>query len=158
MPREKSNHFVTLLKIDKLQDRVTDMMQKNGKIDSNTKMEAGWTPFGIAEKDGKHYLFDHEGCGSFEPFDDTQDCIDWYEHTYKEGKLSAFNMMPTARSSFVYQELVDEKIITKKRIRLDTFIRTGGTRLEGNYSNVERFLSGKIDKHGHRIKQELKTA
>lgn len=159
MARTRSTHMVTILKLDAWQERCTAMMLKNGKIDKFGKMEAGWTPLGIIEKDGKHYLIDHEGCGSFEPCDEIQDSIDWYEHNYNEaGQLVSFNTMPTARTSFVYHELVDEGILTKKRMRLDTFIRTGGTRLERNFGNVENFLNGKIDRKGNWIAQELETA
>lgn len=158
MTRIKSKHLVTLLKLDTWQKSITAMMLERGKIGVNTKMKAGWTPLGIIEKDGKHYLIDHDGVGSFEPLENTEDYIDWYEETYEGDKLISFNIIPTARTTFVYQELINEKIITKKRVRLDTFIRTGGIRLEGNYERTERFLSGKIDKHGHWIKQELKTA
>jgi hypothetical protein len=159
MAREKSQHKVTILKLDAWQKRVTAMMLERGKIDEYTTMKAGLTPFGIIEKDGKHYLIDHDGVGSFEPCDETQDYIEWFEFRKKEGdEYETFNIVATARTNFLYHELVSEKILTKKRVRLDTFIRQGGSRLEGNYARTDLFLSGKIDKYGKRIKQELKTA
>lgn len=159
MARTKSKHLVTILKLDAWQKRITAMMLERGKIDEYTKMEPGYVPFGIIEKDGKHYMIDHEACGSFEPCDEVQDYIDWFEHRKKEGdEYETYNNSPTARTKFIYQELVDEKILTKKRVRLDTFVEVGGTRLEGNFGRTEQFLDGKIDKHGNWIKQELKTA
>lgn len=157
MSRTKSKHMVTILKIDEWQKNITKFMLEKGKIDEYTRMEAGYLPLGIIEKDGKHYLIDHEGVGSFDPLEDCKDYIDWYEHRQKVGdEYETFNTMPTARTSFVYHELIDENILTKKRVRLDTFIRSGGTRLEGNFANIQNFLDGKIDKHGNWILQEVK--
>lgn len=157
--RLKSKHMVTILKIDGWKEDITAMMRKAGKIDEYTHMEPVYAPFGIIEKDGKHYLIDNEGCGSYDPLEDFKDSMEWYEHRKKDGDgCETFNMAPTAESKFFYKDLVERNLISKKRVRLDTFIRTGGIRLEGNYERTDRFLSGKIDKHGNWIKQELKTA
>lgn len=159
MTRPKSKHMVTILKISGWKNDITAMMRKAGKIDEYTRMEPGYAPFGIIEKDGKHYLIDHEGCGSYDPLEDCKDRMEWYEHRQKVGdEYETFNTMPTAESRFFYSDLVEKNLISKKRVRLDTFIRTGGTRLEGNFGRTEQFLDGKIDKHGKRIVQELKTA
>lgn len=158
MTRTKSKHLVTLLKLSAWSKRVQAMMIERKQIDANTKMEAGFTPLGIIEKDGYHYLIDHEGVGSYEPLEREMDFIEWYEHTYSDGKLKSINLAPTARSNFTYDDLVKENVIGKKKMRLDTFIRvSGGSRLEGNYTRTERFLNGELDKNGKWIKQELKT-
>jgi hypothetical protein len=157
MLRKPSAHYVTILNLDKWQKNITEKMIAAGKIESNTKMEAGYLPLGLIEKDGKHYLIDHDGVGSFDPLEDYTDYIDWYEHTYVDGKMVSMNLAATARTNFDYNDLVNEKIITKKRVRLNKYVRTFGERLDRNYANIENFLDGRIDKHGNRIKPELKT-
>ena len=158
MTRKPSAHYVTLLDINKWEKSITNMMFKAGKISNDTKMEAGWKPLGLIVKNNKHYLIDHDGVGSFEPLEKCSDSIDWYEHTYIDGKMTSFNIMPTAQTTFDYKDLVNENIIEKKRVRLDRFIRTFGIKLDGNCARIERFLDGKIDKKGKAIVQKLKTA
>jgi hypothetical protein len=157
MLRKPSAHYVTLLNLDKWEERMTAMMLKAGRISTNVKMEAGWKPLGLIEKDGKHYLIDHDGVGNFEPLETSDDYIYWYEHTYVDGKMTSFNTVPTAQTTFYYDDLVKEKVITKKRVRLNEYVRSFGARLDRNYANIENFLDGKIDKNGNRIVQKLKV-
>jgi hypothetical protein len=156
MSRNISHHYVTLLNLTSLSKHATGVMFKAGKIEANSRMEAGWEPFGLIEKDEKHYLIDHEGCGSFIALEDERDNIDWYEYTYVDGEMTSFNTVPTFRTIVDYNDLITEKCITKKRVRLDKFIRTFGTRLDRNYVNTENFLDGRIDREGNRISIKTK--
>ena len=149
--REPSKYNVNVLNLNNLAKNTILFLIENGYETNGMRLRPPFFPLGIITDDkGKHYLIDNEGVGTFIPLEDEEDNIEWCADYYGEdGKIKGSNIYPIAKTSINLEEALD--IPVEKVVRLDEFIRIFGDRLERNLLNVEKFLSGKINRDGNRV-------
>jgi hypothetical protein len=161
MGREKSKHVVTVIDVSKLQEHITEFMVKNGDVQVKEGGYVMSTPYewGIVEDvKGNHYLINSEGCGNAIVLEDEADSIGWYkDHINSTGFKDGIGFYPVAQTSFKYKELVEEWSTPICKMTLDKFIREFGDRLNRNYGNWDKFLSGLVDKNCKRIKSDIEN-
>jgi hypothetical protein len=139
--RDKSKHIVSVLDLTGLEmDMISFLVEKGLFTAEKNAIQTHYT-LGLVEKNGKHYIVDNDGVGSFDALEDTPYEIGWYLSTLDEnGKEKSFGMYPVASSVVDYNDMIKETKVTEK-VTLDKFIRTFGGRLEVNFGEWERFLS-----------------
>lgn len=152
--REPSKFEVSILNVKNLAKEAVLYLIGQGQDMSGTRLKLNFAPYGIAVgKDGKHYFFDNEGCGTFYPIEEDGIELDWCKEFYDEnGEPTSVILSPCMRTTLTFEETM--AIPVEKVVRLDEFVRKFSDRLERNFLNVERFLAGEIDRTGKRIVKE----
>lgn len=139
--RTESKYTVQVIDISKMQERAEKYLRDKEELAENQFLNAPYTPFFVVQgKNGKHYLFDNEACGSTAALEDADGQVDWYRNTNGEtGQMVSFEIYPCVRSTFDYDELLELSTPVEMK-RMDLAIRVFGDRLERNYAELERFL------------------
>lgn len=146
--RLPSNHMVKVLNLKNLEKEVATFLLGNGYEMNGARITAQFAPIGlVVDMTGRHYLINHEGCGSGVSLESEKDKIGWCKDTYDEkGNLTSIGCYPIVESSL---DLVDVlSIPVEKEVRLDEFIRVFGDRLDSNCVTWDKLLSGRLAAKG----------
>lgn len=150
--RTPSKFMVSVLNLKQMEKEGVLFLIGNGYDMNNSHLIAEHEPYGIVtDVNGKHYLIDHEGCGTNIPLEDEKDFIVWDKIIHDEKESCDIITYQVIKTNLDLEDAL--AIPVKNSIRLDKFIRVFGARLDRNYENWERFLSGIIDRKGNYIKK-----
>ena len=143
--RKASKYEVHLLDFTPLNEQAREFINQNRSEDKQaTACRHSWH-LGFIETNEGLFILDNDGVGLNHPITaDKPYTLEFYsERTYtnENGKeVTAGDMMPSCQMALNDEVIRDHA--TGETKPLDEFIRTFGSRLEGNYHNWERRLNG----------------
>jgi hypothetical protein len=150
--RIPSKFKVSVLNLKKMEKEGVLFLIENGYDMNASRLVAEYAPYGIVtDVNGNHYLIDNEGCGTNIPLETEKDFIVWDKITHDEKESCDIISYSVIKTNLNLESAL--AIPVKATVSLDKFIRVFGDRLDRNYGNLERFLSGIIDREGNYIKQ-----
>lgn len=150
--RTPSKFTVSVLNLKQMEKEGVLFLIENGYDMNASRLVAEYEPYGVVtDVNGKHYLIDNEGCGTNIPLEDKKDFIVWDKITHDEKESCDIITYQVIKTNLNLEDVLAIPVV--KNMRLDKFIRVFGDRLDRNYGNWERFLSGVIDREGNYIKQ-----
>ena len=132
-PERDRGVMLKVLDLSEVEAEATEMYRKE-KGDPDGRIEAGWTPWGVAEKDGKLYVVCNEGVG-YEVTDEEPLVVDLYRRA--EGSMTIF---PTMQANLAPDDV--RRFTTDEEIDLADLVRTFGQRLEDNFGLWYSVLGG----------------
>lgn len=143
--RLPSKHMVKVLNMKNLEKEVATYLLGNGYDMNGSRVTAQFAPIGlVVDVTGKHYLINHEGCGSGISLETEKEKIGWCKDTYDEkGNLTSIGCYPIVECSLDLADVLFMPV--EKEVRLDEFVRVFGDRLDRNYANWEKFLDTGIE-------------
>lgn len=148
--RTPSRFMVNVLNLKKMEKEGVLFLVENGYDMDGSHLVAAYEPYGIvSDINGNHYLINNEGCGTNIPLETEKDYIIWDKITHDETNSCDTITYQIIKTNINLEEALS--IPVTKSVSLDEFIRVFGDRLDRNYVNWERFLSGIIDRKGNRI-------
>jgi len=143
--RKASKYTVNLLDFTPLNEQAKEFVNRNrSEEEQATACRHSWS-LGFIETGEGLFILDNDGVGNNHPITaDKPYTLEFYSErtsTNEEGKEStSLSMMPSCEMKLNDQDLRSHATGDTKP--LDEFIRTFGSRLEGNYHNWERRLNG----------------
>jgi len=150
--RTPSKFMVNVLNLKKMEKEGVLFLIENGYDMNASRLVAEYAPYGVVtDVNGNHYLIDNEGCGTNIPLETKKDFIVWDKITHDEKESCDIISYSVMKTNLNLEDAL--AIPVEKTVSLDKFIRVFGDRLDRNYGNWERFLSGVIDREGKYIKQ-----
>lgn len=132
---------VRVLDLTPIHDAIKQNLVNDGLLSETNRLRPGWT-LGYIEKNGLHYLINHEGIGSSKPLEKGVSVDLYRERTDETGEVVAFAMCSVEDVILFFD---DVRELTKLELTLDSFVSKSGRRnrrLESNMQEWVDFMNG----------------